>query len=75
MDNISSGMYSLMERLFPICRSITGDGVRETLNITSRAYLLYEGKILKEGTAKELISDEDAKRLYLGNTFVDTKES
>ena len=48
---------------------ITDHNVRETLNITDRAYLLYEGKILKEGTAKELISDEDAKRLYLGNTF------
>ena len=48
---------------------ITDHNVRETLNITDRAYLLYEGEILKEGTAKELISDKDAKRLYLGNTF------
>ena len=48
---------------------ITDHNVRETLNITDRAYLLYEGKILKEGTAEELISDEDAKRLYLGSTF------
>ena len=48
---------------------ITDHNVRETLNITDRAYLLYEGKILKEGTAKELIADKDAKRLYLGNTF------
>ena len=48
---------------------ITDHNVRETLDITDRAYLLYEGKILKEGTAQELISDEDAKRLYLGNTF------
>ena len=48
---------------------ITDHNVRETLDITDRAYLLYEGKILKEGTAKELISDENAKRLYLGNTF------
>ncbi len=48
---------------------ITDHNVRETLDITDRAYLLYEGKILKEGTAEELISDENAKRLYLGNTF------
>ena len=48
---------------------ITDHNVRETLDITDRSYLLYEGKILKEGTAKELISDKDAKRLYLGNTF------
>ena len=50
---------------------ITDHNVRETLNITDRAYLLYEGKILKEGTAEELISDEEAKRLYLGNTFAE----
>ena len=48
---------------------ITDHNVRETLDITDRAYLLYEGKILKEGTAKELVSDEDARRLYLGSTF------
>ena len=48
---------------------ITDHNVRETLDITDRAYLLYEGKILKEGTADELISDKNAKRLYLGNTF------
>ena len=48
---------------------ITDHNVRETLDITDRAYLLYEGKILKEGTAEELISDENARRLYLGNTF------
>ncbi len=48
---------------------ITDHNVRETLDITDRSYLLYEGKVLKEGTIKELISDEDAKRLYLGNTF------
>jgi len=48
---------------------ITDHNVRETLDITDRAYLLYEGKILKEGTAKELIADENAKKLYLGNTF------
>ena len=48
---------------------ITDHNVRETLHITDRAYLLYEGEILKEGTAKELIADKDAQRLYLGNTF------
>ena len=48
---------------------ITDHNVRETLSITDRAYLLYEGKILKEGTAEELIQDEDARRLYLGSAF------
>jgi len=48
---------------------ITDHNVRETLSITDRAYLLYEGKILKEGTAEELIQDGDARRLYLGSAF------
>ena len=48
---------------------ITDHNVRETLAITDRAYLLYEGKILKEGTITELANDEVARRLYLGSTF------
>jgi lipopolysaccharide export system ATP-binding protein len=48
---------------------ITDHNVRETLAITDRAYLLYEGKILKEGTITELANDEAARRLYLGSTF------
>ena len=48
---------------------ITDHNVRETLTITDRAYLLYEGAILKSGTAKELTMDEEVKRLYLGNKF------
>ena len=48
---------------------ITDHNVRETLAITDRAYLLYEGKILKEGTITELANDEEARRLYLGSTF------
>ena len=54
---------------------ITDHNVRETLDITDRSYLLYEGKVLKEGTVKELISDKDAKRLYLGNTFKEEVEN
>ena len=48
---------------------ITDHNVRETLAITDRAYLLYEGKILKEGTIDELKNDDEARRLYLGSTF------
>ena len=48
---------------------ITDHNVRETLAITDRAYLLHEGKILKEGTLTELANDEEARRLYLGSTF------
>ena len=54
---------------------ITDHNVRETLAITDRAYLLYEGKILKEGTITELANDEVARRLYLGSTFSMGKEN
>ena len=54
---------------------ITDHNVRETLAITDRAYLLYEGKILKEGTITELANDEVARRLYLGSTFTLGKEN
>ena len=48
---------------------ITDHNVRETLTITDRAYLLFEGRILKSGTARELTDDEEARRLYLGSNF------
>ncbi|MCU4174661.1 LPS export ABC transporter ATP-binding protein [Carboxylicivirga sp. N1Y90] len=48
---------------------ITDHNVHETLAICDRAYLLFEGKILKAGTAEELAMDEDVKRLYLGDDF------
>ncbi len=49
---------------------ITDHNVQETLSITDRAYLLFEGKILKSGTAEELASDEQVRRVYLGQNFV-----
>lgn len=48
---------------------ITDHNVQETLSITERAYLLFEGNILKSGTAEELASDEDVRRVYLGKNF------
>jgi lipopolysaccharide export system ATP-binding protein len=48
---------------------ITDHNVHETLSITDRAYLLYEGKILKSGTAEELAEDEQVRRVYLGENF------
>lgn len=48
---------------------ITDHNVHETLTITDRAYLLYEGKILKAGTAQELADDPEVRRLYLGQNF------
>lgn len=48
---------------------ITDHNVRETLSITDRSYLLYDGKILKTGTSNELANDEEVKKLYLGKNF------
>jgi lipopolysaccharide export system ATP-binding protein len=48
---------------------ITDHNVNETLSICDRAYLLIEGKIFKHGTADELASDEQVRRLYLGRNF------
>jgi lipopolysaccharide export system ATP-binding protein len=48
---------------------ITDHNVHETLSITDRSYLLFEGKILKSGTAKFLANDPEAKKLYLGENF------
>lgn len=48
---------------------ITDHNVQETLSITDRAYLMYEGNILKAGTAEELAGDEEVRRVYLGKHF------
>ncbi len=48
---------------------ITDHNVHETLSITDRAYLLYEGRILKAGTTEELANDPEARKLYLGEKF------
>jgi lipopolysaccharide export system ATP-binding protein len=48
---------------------ITDHNVRETLKSTDRAYIIHEGRILREGTAEELINDERVKEVYLGHSF------
>ena len=48
---------------------ITDHNVHETLSITDRAYLLFEGKILKQGTASQLADDEQVRNVYLGKNF------
>ncbi|MBU1075933.1 MAG: LPS export ABC transporter ATP-binding protein [Spirochaetes bacterium] len=48
---------------------ITDHNVRETLSITDRAYVIYEGRILISGTADQLIKDKKAKEIYLGEKF------
>ena len=48
---------------------VTDHNVHETLNITDRAYLLFEGEILKAGTSEELANDEQVRKVYLGKNF------
>jgi lipopolysaccharide export system ATP-binding protein len=48
---------------------ITDHNVRETLNITDRAYIISEGKILREGSPEELTNDEEVRKVYLGENF------
>ncbi len=48
---------------------ITDHNVRETLSITDRAYLIFEGRVMREGTAQRLATDKQARRLYLGEQF------
>jgi lipopolysaccharide export system ATP-binding protein len=67
VEEIQNIIHRLKERGIGVL--ITDHNVRETLAITDRAYLLYQGKILKEGTITELANDEEARRLYLGSTF------
>jgi len=48
---------------------ITDHNVRDTLSITDRAYIMYEGAIKRSGTATELASDAEVREIYLGNSF------
>ena len=48
---------------------ITDHNVNETLSITDRAYLMFEGKLLKQGSAEDLANDEQVRRVYLGQNF------
>jgi lipopolysaccharide export system ATP-binding protein len=48
---------------------LTDHNVRETLNITDRAYIINEGKILREGSPEELTSDGEVRKVYLGENF------
>jgi len=67
VEDIQFVVSKLKERNIGIL--ITDHNVRETLSITDRAYLLFEGSILKSGTAKELVSDEQVRKVYLGKNF------
>jgi lipopolysaccharide export system ATP-binding protein len=68
VEDIQSIISALKKRNIGIL--ITDHNVQETLSITDRAYLLFEGSILKSGTAEELASDETVRKVYLGQNFV-----
>ena len=67
VEDIQSIVYDLKKKNIGIL--ITDHNVQEALSITDRTYLLFEGSILKSGTAEELASDEQVRRVYLGRNF------
>jgi len=67
VEDIQAIIHSLKERKIGVL--ITDHNVRETLSITDRSYLLFDGEILKSGTSEFLANDEETRRLYLGERF------
>jgi lipopolysaccharide export system ATP-binding protein len=67
VDDIQAIVRDLRQRGIGVL--ITDHNVRETLSITDRAYIMFEGRIKRAGTAEELINDPEARRLYLGEDF------
>ena len=67
VEEIKTIIDSLREREIGVL--VTDHNVRETLSITDRSYLLFEGQILKSGTSEFLAADDEARRLYLGEKF------
>jgi len=67
VEDIQAIVYKLKEKGIGIL--ITDHNVQETLSITDRAYLLFEGELLKQGAAEELAEDEMVRKVYLGQNF------
>ena len=67
VEDIQQLVSELAERNIGIL--ITDHNVHETLRITNRTYILFEGQIRISGTANEIANDPEAKRLYLGENF------
>lgn len=67
VEDIQSIVSTLKQKNIGVI--ITDHNVHETLNITDRTYLLFEGKILKAGSAEDLANDETVRRVYLGQDF------
>jgi lipopolysaccharide export system ATP-binding protein len=73
VEDIQSIVWELKKRNIGIL--ITDHNVQETLSITDRAYLLFEGSILKSGTAEDLAADEQVRKVYLGQNFILRKKN
>lgn len=67
VEDIQQVVRKLKEKNIGIL--ITDHNVHETLSITDRAYLLFEGSVIKQGSADELANDEEVRRVYLGQNF------
>ena len=67
VEEIQGIVHSLKDKEIGVL--ITDHNVRETLSITDRSYLLFDGQILKSGSSEFLANDEEARRLYLGEKF------
>ncbi len=67
VEDIQSIIYKLKDKNIGIL--ITDHNVQETLSITDRAYLLFEGSVLRQGNAHELANDEYVRKVYLGSKF------
>ena len=67
VEEIQGIVHSLKQKEIGVL--ITDHNVRETLSITDRSYLLFDGKILKSGSSEFLANDDEARRLYLGEKF------
>lgn len=67
VEDIQNIVTKLVEKNIGVL--ITDHNVHETLNITNRAYLLFEGSILRAGTSQELAEDEHVRKVYLGENF------
>jgi lipopolysaccharide export system ATP-binding protein len=68
VEDIQSIIYQLKKKNIGIL--ITDHNVQETLNITDRVYLLYEGRILKQGRPAELVEDPEVREKYIGKGFI-----
>ena len=67
VEQLKKMIFTLKEKGLGVI--ITDHNVRETLDIVDKAYILYDGKVIKEGTKMDIVNDERLAKIYLGETF------